>query len=165
MARPVIDLTGRQFGRLVVLRRATGAERRPTASRDSQWLCRCLCGERVVRRSGNFREETGLHCGADFCRRHPWLPAPKPPRPGQTRTGQIRPGMVVAASLAGQAFGRLTVVEDSGRRLKGGAVVWRCACSCGGEAYVITANLRSGNTTSCGCLQVERSRAANRREN
>lgn len=57
-------------------------------------------------------------------------------------------------------FGRLTAVEPTDER-RGGHVVWRCECACGGEALAIASNLRSGNTQSCGCWQKERSRAPN----
>lgn len=65
-------------------------------------------------------------------------------------------------ALAGQRFGRLTAVSDTGRRL-GGHVVWRCRCVCGGTTEATARNLRSGNTRSCGCLQVEVSSRPNAR--
>lgn len=55
------------------------------------------------------------------------------------------------ANLEGQTFGRLTVVERVGK-MKNGAILWKCQCSCGGTTVVPTCNLRSGNTKSCGCL-------------
>ena len=29
---------------------------------------------------------------------------------------------------------------------------WKCRCSCGNEVTVSTGNLKSGNTSSCGCI-------------
>ncbi len=52
-------------------------------------------------------------------------------------------------------FGRLTVLEATDRRSVGGHVVWLCKCSCGNQVEVVSANLTTGNTTSCGCLQLE----------
>jgi hypothetical protein len=55
-------------------------------------------------------------------------------------------------------FGRLTVVAYDGARGKPKPRgYWRCECSCGSGVVVITqtANLTSGNTTSCGCLRRE----------
>lgn len=66
--------------------------------------------------------------------------------------------------LAGQTFGRLVVISDSGERTGNGAVIWLCRCECGGVARVASHNLRGGNTSSCGCLQVERSREANKKK-
>lgn len=52
--------------------------------------------------------------------------------------------------LTGQRFGRLTVIELTGRhdwRLR-----WRCACDCGTIKIVGGDPLRTGRTKSCGCL-------------
>lgn len=56
----------------------------------------------------------------------------------------------------GQKFGRLTVIEDSGRR-KNGCVAWECKCDCGNLVEVSSSHLQSGNTRSCGCIQREKS--------
>lgn len=52
--------------------------------------------------------------------------------------------------LTGQRFGRLTVVSCAGRTSSRQAK-WRCICDCGNITIVSGGNLRSGNTTSCGC--------------
>lgn len=49
--------------------------------------------------------------------------------------------------LYGKKFGKLTVLDFIGNSR------WRCACDCGGESIVMTANLNRGNTTSCGCIR------------
>jgi hypothetical protein len=56
--------------------------------------------------------------------------------------------------LAGQRFSRLTALSLSGLNVNRKAM-WRCACDCGGEITVIAAHLKSGHTTSCGCVQRE----------
>ncbi len=53
--------------------------------------------------------------------------------------------------LTGQQFGRLTVLEDSGKR-QGGRVVWNCLCECGTRHSVSAGSLINGVTRSCGCL-------------
>lgn len=53
--------------------------------------------------------------------------------------------------LAGQRFGKLTVLrpaENAGRY-----TAWLCRCECGREAVVLTRRLRGGCTKSCGCLK------------
>lgn len=55
--------------------------------------------------------------------------------------------------LTGQRFGRLIVVERYGT--KGHEPTWRCKCDCGNETIVMGAELRKGNTTSCGCYARE----------
>lgn len=56
--------------------------------------------------------------------------------------------------LAGERFGRLTVIERYGvsndRR-----ILWKCICDCGNERIVSSKCLTSGHTKSCGCLQRE----------
>jgi hypothetical protein len=54
--------------------------------------------------------------------------------------------------LASKVFGRLTVLEDSGRSTRYGSVIWLCRCSCGKETLVVAVNLLKGITKSCGCL-------------
>lgn len=65
----------------------------------------------------------------------------------------------MARDLAGQAFGRWTVV---GRAEGPGPARWRCRCSCGAERDVAQRHLVSGASTSCGCLTRERAGAAKR---
>lgn len=61
--------------------------------------------------------------------------------------------------LTGCRFGKLTVIEESGRKHK--EVVWKCVCDCGKTTNVISSNLRTGHTKSCGCLVVDATKAAN----
>lgn len=62
-----------------------------------------------------------------------------------------------AIPMLGKRFGRLVVVEESGRD-KHGNVLWVCKCDCGNLTMpIIGSSLRSGNTRSCGCISVERS--------
>lgn len=61
--------------------------------------------------------------------------------------------------LTGQRFGRLTVIErvetPTGH---GRAARWKCVCDCGNiTEKPTTSMLRSGQSTSCGCLRQERS--------
>lgn len=53
--------------------------------------------------------------------------------------------------LTGQRFGRLTVISRT-QNTKKGQTRWLCRCDCGNESIVTGANLRNGNTRSCGCL-------------
>ena len=56
--------------------------------------------------------------------------------------------------LAGQKFGRLTVVRPTGERHDGN-VVWECLCECGNTTFVRAQSLKGGRTQSCGCLRKE----------
>lgn len=65
--------------------------------------------------------------------------------------------------LAGRTFGYLTAIEPTDER-NHRYVVWRCACKCGKEVNVTSYSLLSGNTTSCGCLNMEILQNRNRYE-
>ena len=56
--------------------------------------------------------------------------------------------------ITGQVFGRLTVVEYAGS--VNHKATWRCTCSCGSTAVLVGGNLRSGVSTSCGCIRKEK---------
>lgn len=60
--------------------------------------------------------------------------------------------------LSGVRFGRLIAVQKatSGKR-----AAWHCVCDCGAEVVKAQGDLRSGDTTSCGCAR----RDANIRRN
>ena len=63
-----------------------------------------------------------------------------------------------AIDLSGQRFGRLTVTGRSVSR--NGVAMWLCRCDCGNDAVVTCANLRRGETRSCGCLVKQRAQPA-----
>ena len=58
--------------------------------------------------------------------------------------------------LTGQRFGRLIVISlidcEAGANIP---TKWLCKCDCGNEIEVTGSNIKSGNTTSCGCKQKE----------
>jgi hypothetical protein len=56
--------------------------------------------------------------------------------------------------IAGQRFGRLTVIGFAG--VKAMRSTWLCRCDCGQEVTVMGKRLSSGHTRSCGCLQKEK---------
>lgn len=57
----------------------------------------------------------------------------------------------------GDRFGRLVVVRFIDTRRESGTnqFYWECRCDCGEIKVVRDANLKNGNTRSCGCLQRE----------
>jgi hypothetical protein len=61
--------------------------------------------------------------------------------------------------LTGRTFGRLTVIER-GPNVPRGPSRWICKCSCGTARTrpIQSQRLRSGDTTSCGCVRVENGR-------
>lgn len=59
-----------------------------------------------------------------------------------------------ALELQGQRFGRLRVIERAGSRRN--QSLWRCLCDCGATHVTAGVYLRSGNSSSCGCIRRER---------
>lgn len=63
-----------------------------------------------------------------------------------------------ARDLAGQRFGRLVAIRlgehiyVSGHKRR----MWECLCDCGNTVTVISLNLMSGASKSCGCLRIDR---------
>ena len=60
-----------------------------------------------------------------------------------------------STDLTGQKFGRLTVLYRGVD--KGQFVVWICSCGCNRDSKipVLGAELKSGQTRSCGCAEIE----------
>ena len=57
--------------------------------------------------------------------------------------------------LTDMRFGKLTVLRRNPSN-KNGYATWVCLCDCGNECVVISSNLTTGRTQSCGCLHKER---------
>lgn len=97
--------------------------------RNSCWLCECDCGNTIVLPRKALVSGNTSSCG---CRKH-----------GPQRE-----------DLVGKQFGRLTVIAfDHADRYRN--KYWVCECECGNRTIVTGGDLKSGNTTSCGCYQIE----------
>jgi hypothetical protein len=128
-----VDLTGRRFGRLTVL---TDDGRTPQST--VIWRCICECGNIVNVRSRSLLRGNTQSCGCYM-------------RDRITETNK--------KDLVGQVYGRLTVLEDIGR--KNHEVLWRCLCECGTIINLVTGRLQSGKTQSCGCYKREQQSGKN----
>jgi hypothetical protein len=130
--RKIIDLTGKRFGRLVVL--ALHPER--SRSGRTRWVCRCDCGgERIV--SGN-----------SLCRG----------RTASCRSQFIDSSRFI--DLTGKRFGRWHVIallpeRQRNTRERQRHTHWLCRCDCGGEGIVRGDKLIKGLSKSCGCISKE----------
>lgn len=93
-----IDLTGKRYGRLIVVRKARNRGRRTC------WLCRCDCGNEVTATTDLLRRGSVKSCG---CLNR------------ENRLG---------SDLTGQIFGRLTVVGLAGIRNKETYWTCKCSC-------------------------------------
>lgn len=70
--------------------------------------------------------------------------------------------MSALKDLTGQTFERLTVLKRA-ENTNAGRARWHCKCDCGNETISRGGDLRSGGSTSCGCLTKERVAQANTR--
>lgn len=71
--------------------------------------------------------------------------------------------MTKQIDLTNKRFGKLVAISDVGYSGGNPHRKWSCVCDCGKFVDVSGANLRSGVTNSCGCLQVQRTSIANKK--
>lgn len=130
------DLTGKKFGLLTV--RCVDEER--TGNRKVFWICDCECGNTVSVQSTSLTRENGTKsCG---CLKH--------------RKGIVTNNTKI--DMVGKKFGRLTVVKEVEHKKVGNRYKrqFSCDCDCGNKGILIIGeSLRSGITTSCGCVYRE----------
>jgi len=63
-------------------------------------------------------------------------------------------------NLSGRKFGRLLVRAFVGY-FSPGKAQWLCKCDCGQRVTVFGYNLKNGNTRSCGCYKIDRTKQSN----
>jgi hypothetical protein len=106
--------------------RLTVLNRVATTNGHVSYLCRCVCGIEKSVRGSHLTAQKITSCGT--CQRN--------------------------EPLEGRRFGRLVVVRLVGRSPSKSAI-WLCVRDCKQEVSVISGNLNSGGTRSCGCLFIE----------
>ena len=62
--------------------------------------------------------------------------------------------MAAFKNRTGEVYGRLTAISHAGKDHRN-KHLWLCKCSCGKEKIVVSDNLSSGKSKSCGCLYAE----------
>jgi hypothetical protein len=60
--------------------------------------------------------------------------------------------MTARLDFTGKKLGKLTVIEDTGKRSEHGKIIWRCKCDCGNEVLRRGSTLSEGDKLSCGCV-------------
>jgi hypothetical protein len=124
-----VDLTGKRFGRLLVIGLDHLDKRR-----GKYYLCKCDCGNEKITMGSNLTNGGTKSCG---CLQ----------KENTSKRASI--------DLLGQKFGRLEVIKFVGVD-KNHTCLWLCRCDCGNEKIVEGSNLRNGHTQSCNCLRYEK---------
>lgn len=132
----LIDLTGKKFNRLTVLRKDT--ERK--TNNGSYWICQCDCGKIKSVKSSSLRRGEVQSCG---CLRN-------------EKVYEKMQELDYIDHLEGQRFGKLTVLSKDHEETKkhNNAVYWKCQCDCGKIKSIRGNNLKrkdENRTVSCGC--------------
>ncbi|PWL41384.1 MAG: hypothetical protein DBY45_10240 [Clostridiales bacterium] len=134
-----MELTGKRFGRLVVLRLADEPYISPSSGiKIPRWICQCDCGKEVTVTQNLL---TATKNGTKSC-----------------GCGKREAAVANAINMEGQRFGRLVVIGyaplphplNNGQRNG-----WLCRCDCGNEKVYLRKELLSGKVLSCGCLLKE----------
>lgn len=129
MANRSIDITGKRYGRLTVIKEV---EPNKYARR---YLCKCDCGNEKIVYMQSLRNGNTKSCGC-------------------LQKQKVSESNFI--DLTGKQFGKLTVIEKSNKKGKSRKIIWRCICDCGNEdVYVQSDKLLSGESKSCGCLRKE----------
>lgn len=126
-----IDLKGRIYGRLTVIKR-NGYYFRKDGRKEILWLCECICGNTTSVLGNGLKTGRTKSCG---CYSKEIL-----------KRGS-------AFNLKGKVFGRLVVLRKSEIIDFRRRTFWVCKCKCGKEIEVPTNSLIKGKSKSCGCLQ------------
>ena len=121
------DLSGKKFNRLLVLKKdeyASKIHKRP------YWLCQCDCGKQKSIAGISLKNGSTQSCG---CLRNE------------------KTAIKNTKNELGNRYGKLTVIAKDENNDSFGRAKWICECDCGNIKSVSGADLRSGNTSSCGC--------------
>lgn len=125
------DLTGKRFGRLVVLKKT---EKR-TSNRGVIWLCRCDCGNEKEIPGETLKRGESVSCGC------------------YQKEIASEKGGKNKLDLTGQRFGKLVALYPIYSKDRTRHTRWHCRCDCGNECDIDLGNLRQGFSKSCGCTQ------------
>lgn len=131
-----LNLTGQRYGHLTVIKEVEGIRVGKRQVHKRRWLCRCDCGNEITVITDSLRNGNTQSCGC------------------------IKPINVSKANLedlTGKRFGELIVIERVKKNTNLLTAFWKCQCDCGEKTIVSAANLKSGNTKSCGHKKAKKS--------
>lgn len=135
----LIDLTGKKFENLTVLYRAEDIIK-DGKKRRVKWHCKCNCGNEWDVIADNLNRRPDMTCNECAIK---------------NRNKKQR------KDVTDQKFGRLTVLD----------ILWDskpikaiCKCDCGNDYIGVKADIVSGHTQSCGCLQADMASKSNTKD-
>ena len=126
----MIDLTGKRFGKLIVLERDYNYPKKGT-----YWKCQCDCGNIISARKDQLtrKKNPKRSCGCDL---------------------KEKISLASCKNEIGNRYGKLTVLSRAEDKRHGEAA-WLCQCDCGNTCIVAGTHLRNGSVQSCGCKKYE----------
>lgn len=123
-----INMLGFQSGKLTVIEEDTPIN-------GARWKCQCECGKVITVRGSALRgKKPPQSCGCERTRK----------LIEYNHQNNIK-------DISNQRFGSLIALKPTELRSAIQAVMWECVCDCGKTVMISGADLRSGNTRSCGC--------------
>ncbi|QJD54528.1 exonuclease [Sphingomonas phage Kharn] len=132
-----INMTGKRYGKLVVVKEHAWKDKKP----DARWDCLCDCGNSVVYRGASLRGGRAKSCGCERLAKHRATYKAKAIENNKDRIG-LR-------------FGALTIIEFAGNVPGEGGALFKCKCDCGNVKTIKWTNLAyvERPITSCGCMK------------
>lgn len=127
------------MGRSVVISRAE-SKIDSSGKRRTVWNCKCECGNE-------------FQTLADSLNRNPDLVCPECTNKNRSKNNRI--------NVVGNKYGRLTILDIIPDTCP---TKVRCKCDCGNEHICLQADVVSGHTQSCGCLQSVKASIANTKD-
>lgn len=131
---PLINLIGKRFGRLTVLRKGTSNE-----FFHVRWVCVCDCGKISTVLGVSLRSGDTKSCGCYL----------------KESVSERR-----FIDLTGMTFGKWTVISCEGTNVGGTGTKWNCRCVCGVVRSIFYTSLVNGRSSSCGCQRNGESKIA-----
>lgn len=126
---PLIDITGKTYGRLKVIKKDESRQGRYT-----YWICECQCQDKTIVsvRGQHLKSGNTVSCGC-------------------VNNENIHKKQRNALQISGKKFGLLTAKYyfKSGKY----GAIWYCECECGGSTNAYVHDLQRGTVKSCGCLE------------
>ena len=128
-----LKLKGKKFGKLIAI---AYIKRGSQGNEKPGWLCRCACGNTLLKSTFALTSGRSRDCGC-----------------GCGRDKRRKPYVGKSARSVGKRFGWLKVLAITSKRTKNNVVLLECECKCGNVVMRTYNELtrKSKQTKTCGC--------------